>query len=377
MNSFTIGRVQSLPVLTTTDNQCAFSNTFTTLRARGLSQHPADTATSVVSIDGEGVIAVGGLTGAINLLTEAGQLLTSNWTESVALDVGTTGQVLTANSSAANGIEWANFPTTPAGSAEYGVIIGTTPPNGSGTISIGYGAGSAQSDATNCIVIGTNSNCSSGTSNSILMGTGSFTGVSNEFYLPLIYHFNIPNLTTSADGTGKLMQWGGANAGWVQALGGTYNLVEKIDTAISNINSEITTLQSNNSVSTTGPFVPTFSSEVNCTAAAVNSGYSYYGEEFYNLYMLFTLDVTGSSISSFSVNISGIPGEYNTDFTPTAVVSVSGGFSLYHSVAWSFSTGAATISLSFTSSTTNEGYYVPDRTYTVSLHSWGILTQQP
>jgi len=60
MNSFTIGCVQSLLVLTTTNNQCAFSNTFTTLRARGLSQHPASTATSVVSIDSEGVIAVGG-----------------------------------------------------------------------------------------------------------------------------------------------------------------------------------------------------------------------------------------------------------------------------------------------------------------------------
>jgi len=60
MNSFTIGRVQSLPVSTMTDNQCAFSDTFTTLRARGLSQHPADTATLVVSIDSDGVIAVGG-----------------------------------------------------------------------------------------------------------------------------------------------------------------------------------------------------------------------------------------------------------------------------------------------------------------------------
>jgi len=127
MNSFTIGRVQSLLVLTKTDNQCAFSDTFTTLRARGLSQHPAGTATLVVSINSEGTIAVGGLAGAINLLTEAGQLLTSNGTESVTLDVGTTGQVLTANSSAANGIKWANLPTTPAGSANYGVIIGTTP----------------------------------------------------------------------------------------------------------------------------------------------------------------------------------------------------------------------------------------------------------
>jgi len=40
--------------------QCAFSETFTTLRARGLSQHPTNTTTLVVSIDSNGVIAVGG-----------------------------------------------------------------------------------------------------------------------------------------------------------------------------------------------------------------------------------------------------------------------------------------------------------------------------
>jgi len=96
MNSFTIGCIQSLLVLTTTNNQCMFSNTFTTLRARGLSQHPASTATSVVSINSDGTIAVGGSARAANLLTEARQLLTSNGTETVALDVGTTGQVLMA-----------------------------------------------------------------------------------------------------------------------------------------------------------------------------------------------------------------------------------------------------------------------------------------
>jgi len=239
MNSFTIGRVQSLLVLTTTDNQCAFSNTFTTLRARGLSQHPAGTATLVVSINSEGTIAIGGSAGAANLLTEAGQLLTSNGTESVALDVGTTGQVLMANSSAANSIKWANLPLTPAGSANYGVIIGTTPQNGVGTISIGYVASSIDSDATNCIIIGTNSNCGSGTSNTILMGTGTSTGVSNEFNLPQIEHFKIPLLTTLADGTGTLLQWGGANADWVQASGCTYNSVEKIDTIISTIQGQL------------------------------------------------------------------------------------------------------------------------------------------
>jgi len=60
MNSFTIGHVQSLLVSTMTNNQCAFSDTFTTLRASGLSQHPADTSTSLISINGDGTIAVGG-----------------------------------------------------------------------------------------------------------------------------------------------------------------------------------------------------------------------------------------------------------------------------------------------------------------------------
>jgi len=46
----------------------------------------------------------------VNKVT-AGQLLTSNGTEMVALDVRTTGKVLMANSSAANGIEWANLPS--------------------------------------------------------------------------------------------------------------------------------------------------------------------------------------------------------------------------------------------------------------------------
>jgi hypothetical protein len=67
------------------------------------------------------------------------------------------------------------------------------------------------------------------------MGTGASTGVSNEFNLPQIEHFKIPLLTTLVDGTGTLLQWGGANADWVEASGRTYNLVEKIDTIISTI----------------------------------------------------------------------------------------------------------------------------------------------
>jgi len=48
-------------------------------------------------------------------------------------------------------------------------------------------------------------------------------------------------LTTLADGTGILMQYGGANADWVEALGGTYNSVEKIDTIISTIQGQLPT----------------------------------------------------------------------------------------------------------------------------------------
>jgi len=54
-----------------------------------------------------------------------------------------------------------------------------------------------------------------------------------------IGHFNIPALTTLADGTGILVQYGGANTNWVEASGGTYNSVEKIDTIISTIQGQL------------------------------------------------------------------------------------------------------------------------------------------
>jgi len=68
-----------------------------------------------------------------------------------------------------------------------------------------------------------------------MLGIGATSGVSNEFMISNIGHFNIPALTTSADGTGILVQYGGANADWVEASGSTYNLVEKIDNIISTI----------------------------------------------------------------------------------------------------------------------------------------------
>jgi len=113
---------------------------------------------------------------------------------------------------------------------------------GSNNIAIGYFAGSGTDDAvaTNNIYIGPNTATSAtGVSNSIMLGSGATLGVSNEFMINNVNHLNIPALTTSADGTGILMQYGGANADWVKASGGTYNSVEKIDMIISTIQGQL------------------------------------------------------------------------------------------------------------------------------------------
>jgi len=72
-----------------------------------------------------------------------------------------------------------------------------------------------------------------------MLGSGAALGVSDEFMINNIHHLNIPALTTSANGTGILLQYGGANADWVEASGGTYNLVEKTDTIISTIQGQL------------------------------------------------------------------------------------------------------------------------------------------
>jgi len=244
---------------------------------------------------------------------------------------------------------------------------------GSRNVMVGYNSGGSCISGSNNTFLGTNTQFKPGISSingSIGLGSNTIITEDNQFIVASnVTSFNISGLTASTGtGAGTILEFD--SSGNIIPSAGTYNTVSKIDTAIS-------ALQNNSSVSTTGPFVPTFSSEVNCSATSVNLGYSYYGEDFYNLYMLFTADVTGSSVSSFSLDVSGIPGEYNTDFTPIAIVSVSGGTSLYHSATWSFSAGSTTISLSFASSTSNEGYYIPSGTYTILLHSWGILTQQP
>jgi len=196
-----------------TDNQCAFSDTFTTLQARGLSQHPADTATLVISINSNGIIAVGGLAGAVNNLTEAGQLLTSNRTQMVALDAGATSQVLTANSSAANGIRWADLPA--AMPTTLGVMYGTLPTSNIDlSLSLGYGS---EAPSTWSIAIG----------NSVLAAAESTpqcdVAVGTE---------NLQNLTTSSFNTtigqnslAKIMTGGSNVAIGYSAGGGAYGFV--------------------------------------------------------------------------------------------------------------------------------------------------------
>jgi len=162
---------------------------------------------------------------------------------------------------------------------------------GSNNTFIGYIAGKSCEEGSNNTFVGANVQLTPGQSyfsGSIGLGSGTIVSNSNQFVVASnVTSFIMPGLTTSTGtGEGTILEFD--SSGYIIPSAGTYNTVSKIDTAIS-------ALQSNSSISTTGPFVPTFSSEVNCTAASVNSGFSYYGEDFYNLYMLFTIDVTGSS----------------------------------------------------------------------------------
>jgi len=106
---------------------------------------------------------------------------------------------------------------------------------GSNNIAIGNFVASGTNDvaSSNNIYIGPSTiPCAAGVSNSIMLGSGATSGVSNEFMISNIDHLNIPSLTTLTDGTGTLLQWGSANTGWIQASGRTYNKVSKIDSAI-------------------------------------------------------------------------------------------------------------------------------------------------
>jgi len=112
----------------------------------------------------------------------------------------------------------------------------------SNNIAIGYSTANSTNNAvvSNNIYIGPDTATrATGISNSIMLGTGATSGVSNEFMINNIHHLNIPALTTLAYGTGILLQYGGAKADWVEASGSTYNLVEKIDRIISTIQGQL------------------------------------------------------------------------------------------------------------------------------------------
>jgi len=82
---------------------------------------------------------------------------------------------------------------------------------GSNNIAIGNFAASGTNDvaSSNNIYIGLSTITSAaGVSNSIMLGSGATSGVSNEFMISNIDHLNIPSLTTSTDGTGVFIAMG-------------------------------------------------------------------------------------------------------------------------------------------------------------------------
>jgi len=214
MNSFTIGHVQSLLVSTTTNNQCAFSDTFTTLRARGLSQHPADTATSVVSIDSEGTIAVGGsLADSLPIATPTllgvmyGAPPTSNEASSLSLGYGSQAAstwsvaignnvLVSAEASSKCNIGVSTQTLQYLNTGSFNAAIGQNSlasiVTGSNNMTIGYeagGGGSGFQTSSNNIAIGFNSANTpndAAVSNNIYIGPNtatSVTGVSNSIML--------------------------------------------------------------------------------------------------------------------------------------------------------------------------------------------------
>jgi len=271
-----------------TNNQCVFSNIFTTLRARGLSQHPANTATLLISIDGDSTIAVGGsivdslpivmptslgvmfgsppsptnVTSSLSLGSNA--IATGSWSIAIGNNALTGAEGSSQCNVAIGSLNLQNLTTGQHNTAigqglmdnltmgsgnvalgyQAGGGYGSTDgfQMGSNNIAIGYFAGGWTNDVavSNNIYIGPSTATSTtGISNSIMLGSRAASGVSNEFMINNIHHLNIPALTTLANGTGILLQYGGAKAEWVEASGGTYNLVEKIDTIISTIQGQL------------------------------------------------------------------------------------------------------------------------------------------
>jgi hypothetical protein len=111
------------------DNQIALSDTFTTMRARGLRSHADAEPVTIISIAADGTICRGGdATASIgSMLDGIGQLLTHDGTNPTVLQPGTAGQVLTIG--AGNNVEWVEFEVPSELPITKGVIItgdGTT-----------------------------------------------------------------------------------------------------------------------------------------------------------------------------------------------------------------------------------------------------------
>jgi len=93
--------------------------------------------------------------------------------------------------------------------------------------------------------------------------------------------------------------------------------------------------------------------------------------------MLFSLDVTATGISSFSVDVSTFPAIFNMSVTLTAIISVSGPSAVSHNATWAFSGVNATLNLTFTGFLVGNVAYVATGTYTISLHTWGLVLNPP
>lgn len=134
MNSLVLGFPTGAPSKTVTDNQCAFSNIFTTLRAEGLETHPSGTTLDSLAIDSNGIIARGGASPS-SLLDAKGQLITFDGSGTVAFNPGTVGQVLSSNPSTADGLKWITLNPFQPSTTKGNILTG----NGSTYVNLGVG----------------------------------------------------------------------------------------------------------------------------------------------------------------------------------------------------------------------------------------------
>jgi len=279
-----------------------------------------------------------------------------------------------------------------AGGGTYGLTTGSR------NVMVGYNSGGGCQTGSNNTFLGANTQFKGGTyiNGSIDLGEGAVVNGYNQLMVASnVTSFNISGLTPSTGSReGTILEFD--SSGNIIPSAGTYNSVSKIYSDFSSLSSSVSTntskissLQSQvstnttdignlqNYVSLTGLFIPTFSSESDCTATAINSGYSYYRYRFLNCYMLFSLDVTATGISSFSVDVSSFPATFNTSITPTAVISVSGPSAVSQTSTWTFSGGNGTLNLTFTGFLVSNIVYVATWTYTISLHTWGLVLNPP